>query len=131
VSPLHNDDGSGEGRAATKGDGMGKTLRSDEPRYRKSRQRLFDIKPGMTFNFLTTVKYIPGTGDIKQVWECRCVCGNIVYKPPSDLRSGRAVSCGCQRRRKKKVRMTPEKLRQLKKLATIPGRTDWEREHEY
>ncbi|MFA7175049.1 MAG: hypothetical protein WC340_16875, partial [Kiritimatiellia bacterium] len=127
----HNDDGSGEGRAATKGDGM-ETLRRDDPRERSSCRRLFDIKPGMTFNFLTTVEYLPGTKDRKQYWLCKCVCGKLVYATPTALRKDRAVSCGCcTRRRKKKVRMTPERRRQLQKLAAIPGPTPLEIEYGY
>ena len=88
-------------------------------------QRLFDIKPGMTFNYLTTIEYIPGGKGQRQKWLCRCVCGAIVKVEPSALRHNRAVSCGCrQRKRKKKV--TSETLRQMKRLAEIPGPTPTE-----
>lgn len=29
------------------------------------------------------------------LWECRCDCGNLVYKPTHQLNSGNARSCGC------------------------------------
>lgn len=35
------------------------------------------------------------------VWECKCVCGNIVMIPTSRIKNGRSKSCGCWRARKK------------------------------
>lgn len=29
------------------------------------------------------------------LWECRCDCGNLVYKPTNQLNAGTARSCGC------------------------------------
>ena len=89
-------------------------------------RRLFDIEPGMTFNCLTTLKYIPGHDGIKQSWLCRCVCGKLVNVEPTALRKDRAVSCGCQQRKPRPRRLTSEDLRQLKRLAEIPGPTPTE-----
>ncbi len=31
------------------------------------------------------------------IWECQCDCGNIVYVPTGNLKSGHTMSCGCNK----------------------------------
>lgn len=53
-----------------------------------NKDRIIDIS-GKQFGDLTPIKYIANG-----VWECRCICGNIVKKQISHLMDGRARSCG-------------------------------------
>lgn len=53
---------------------------------------------GDVFGYLTVLskagrKYSGKT--YRTLWNTRCVCGNITTKTTSDLRTGRAVTCGC------------------------------------
>ena len=35
------------------------------------------------------------------MWQCKCDCGNTIAVPSQSLRNGKAISCGCQKRRTK------------------------------
>ena len=35
-------------------------------------------------------------------WECKCICGNTVHVPTSQLLSGDSTSCGCKARKQLK-----------------------------
>lgn len=58
---------------------------------------------GMVFGRLTVIKqvedYIDGNGHHKARWECECGCEQHSHTFPtgSDLKSGKATSCGCLR----------------------------------
>lgn len=58
---------------------------------------------GRTFNRLTVIRqvddYIDSKGHRKARWECECRCSehNRTYTMGSDLKSGKAQSCGCLR----------------------------------
>lgn len=52
-------------------------------------------KPGDRWGYLTVIRYI---GRPKEKWECKCDCGNIVYKNLSALKGQKsAPSCGCRK----------------------------------
>ena len=54
---------------------------------------------GKQFGRLTVVG---NTGKTKkpggQIWECRCSCGNVVYKTTANLKKDNCKSCGCLRK---------------------------------
>lgn len=54
---------------------------------------------GKQFGRLTVVG---NTGKTKkpggQIWECRCSCGNVVYKTTANLKNDNCKSCGCLRK---------------------------------
>ena len=64
------------------------------------------IEPGMQFGLLTTIKPVGKTANGSINWLCRCQCDNTSTVPTSRLKSGRAKSCGCYRKRKKNHRWT-------------------------
>ena len=51
---------------------------------------------GKTFNHLQVIGITKK--DNRNLYKCKCVCGNEVLKRKRELVSGRAVSCGCRRR---------------------------------
>ena len=51
---------------------------------------------GQTYGRLTVLKRV-GTKYNSPLWECICVCGNIMFTVTSHLRSGNTFSCGCSR----------------------------------
>lgn len=61
-----------------------------------SKLRKEDIT-GQQFGRLTAIRpteeRLERRGDI--VWELQCECGNLVYKPINELKTGRVLSCGC------------------------------------
>ena len=76
---------------------------------------------GQRFGHLEVLRY-SHTQSAKAMWLCRCVCGVEKAVAGSLLRSGKTVSCGCQRgkkrvyddysmRRKELHQMNPEKSR--------------------
>ncbi|MGP3738010.1 HNH endonuclease signature motif containing protein (plasmid) [Streptomyces sp. GDS52] len=50
---------------------------------------------GETFGLLTVVKEVGHVASGGVAWLCRCQCGTEVVRAVTDLRSGRAKSCGC------------------------------------
>lgn len=64
--------------------------------------------PGDRFNMLVFIKAIHEKGYLK--WVCRCDCGKIHAMVPSNIRTGRAKSCGCWKRTKR----TPLVIRQVR-----------------
>ena len=50
---------------------------------------------------LTPVRKLEGYGG-RNVWECRCDCGNLCHVRMSNLKSGHTKSCGCLRKEKQK-----------------------------
>lgn len=52
-----------------------------------------DLK-GKEFGYLTVLSREQNNSSGRAVWKCQCKCGNIVNKYGTDLRAGRAVSCG-------------------------------------
>src|SRR6516165_2533471 len=59
------------------------------------RRNLTPIKPGMRFGRLTVIGRAKSTSPKNPQWECRCNCGGTSQPRVSDLRNGRAKSCGC------------------------------------
>lgn len=63
------------------------------------------------FNYLTVIRrateeeYPRKTGRHAK-WLCKCDCGNLRFVNSSDLKNGRAVSCGCKNKEKAKQLMT-------------------------
>lgn len=52
---------------------------------------------GNVYGYLTVLGIAhkkPGRGFI---WECKCVCGQLVQLPGDTLRTGKQTSCGCMR----------------------------------
>lgn len=62
---------------------------------------------GKKFNYLTPLRrateeeYPRGAGK-HAMWLCKCDCGQTRFVSSSDLKSGRAVSCGCKNKEKAK-----------------------------
>ena len=50
---------------------------------------------GKVFDRLTVVKEAGQTPDKEYLWECCCVCGNIITVRGNSLTSGNTKSCGC------------------------------------
>ena len=50
---------------------------------------------GMSFERLTVIKYVRTNKHRKAIWECECVCGNVVFISSNDLLRGHTKSCGC------------------------------------
>ena len=60
---------------------------------------------GKKFGRYTALKYVKRNN--RNVWMCRCDCGNIRFASGSDLRNGKTKSCGCYIRDwNKKVKKT-------------------------
>lgn len=63
--------------------------------------RLIDLT-GQQFGRLTVIRrvedYVSPRGYRKVRWLCRCSCGTEVVVQVGNLRSGRTLSCGCQKR---------------------------------
>jgi len=49
--------------------------------------------PGNTYGYLTIVKFITP----KNMWECTCICGKIVYRQGSALLKYKEPNCGCKK----------------------------------
>lgn len=64
------------------------------------RQRI-DIT-GQKFGRLTAINFLRMDPGYKQVWLCKCDCGNYKEVPMSQLRMGHTKSCGCIMAEKKK-----------------------------
>ena len=58
---------------------------------------------GKTFGRLEAIKVSGKNKHGKYMWECKCSCGNIIYKCASDLVSGNTKSCGCLQREKASI----------------------------
>lgn len=59
---------------------------------------------GQLFTRLTVSKDTLTRGNAGQViWECVCLCGNVVTAATSDLRSGNKKSCGCLGKERKQA----------------------------
>lgn len=54
---------------------------------------------GKTFGYLTAQSRLPSAANGSAKWACTCRCGNKVERDSYALTAGRAVSCGCVRRR--------------------------------
>lgn len=50
---------------------------------------------GQTFNHLTAIERIPGSGTQRVKYLCRCTCGNTKVAGGSKLKQGIPFSCGC------------------------------------
>ncbi len=55
------------------------------------------MENGEKYGRLTLVRKLEGYGG-RNVWECRCDCGNLCRVRMSSLKSGHTRSCGCLRR---------------------------------
>lgn len=56
------------------------------------------IKPGDVYNRLTVVKEAGRNKQGRQLWLCKCLCGNEIKITPHRLKTGLVKSCGCYRR---------------------------------
>lgn len=52
---------------------------------------------GQKFGMLEVIKEAGRSREGLIIWECKCDCGEIVYKKSTDLIRGRCKSCGCLR----------------------------------
>lgn len=52
---------------------------------------------GQTFGRLTVIKRSEKRKKGALLWECRCICGNIVHAKGTQLKNGYTQSCGCLR----------------------------------
>lgn len=74
--------------------------------------------------FLTVDSFAGRSGKGAALWLCRCVCGNVCFRTTSDLRNGRAISCGHRRGCRSQALFQQRKLeadrraRDMLKLAT-------------
>lgn len=66
---------------------------------------------GNEYGKLTVIKRAPNKGG-KTRWICKCSCGSGIKKDISAnaLRTGRTISCGCERRGKQPSSYTPPKI---------------------
>lgn len=60
--------------------------------------RIIDIT-GKKFGKLTAVNHVSGV-----YWRCKCDCGNWKVTRSDSLRSGQVYSCGCERKKQKKLK---------------------------
>ena len=62
---------------------------------------------GQKFGRLTVIERVENNKHGKARWKCECECGNDVFIPTGDLKSGRTQSCGCfNKERTKESRTT-------------------------
>lgn len=54
---------------------------------------------GRRFGKLTVMSYDHTDDHRERFWKCRCDCGNIIVTKGSRLIAGRALSCGCSRKK--------------------------------
>lgn len=52
---------------------------------------------GQRFGRLTVIDFLGTNSNCKQVYKCKCDCGNIVNVVGANLKSGNTKSCGCIR----------------------------------
>lgn len=57
----------------------------------------FDLS-GKQFGRLTVLRHIGSSPNRGLIWECRCLCGNVIQTTAKVLRSGESQSCGCLNR---------------------------------
>lgn len=62
---------------------------------------------GQRFGRLTAVKYLKSNRNGQAFWECRCDCGFLTVVNISCLKSGRTLSCGCLKLKKKQLKNPP------------------------
>lgn len=64
------------------------------------------------------------SGAIRELWKCRCDCGQEKEMPGAGLLSGKAQSCGCARRGKERLRkdLTGQRFSSLLVLGRAPTR---------
>jgi len=63
------------------------------------------IEKGTKFGRLTVIRQVTGVTPNKQ-YECVCECGSLSYSWDTNLRQGRAKSCGCLEKELKTARKT-------------------------
>lgn len=54
-----------------------------------------DYLVGYKTEWLEVLRFIPGTMQKRGRWECRCKCGNLVYRKPYEIYARKPISCGC------------------------------------
>lgn len=57
--------------------------------------RTFKDISGKTYNRLTAVKRVGVTKNGESIWECGCICGDVVNVLLGNLQKGNVKSCGC------------------------------------
>lgn len=55
------------------------------------------IQPNQKYGFLTVVAKTEKRKQGYVVWECRCECGNKVFKTSRELKRNLSISCGCRK----------------------------------
>lgn len=65
----------------------------------KTKNRIDEL--GNKYGKLKVVEYVGTMGNLHGVWKCQCDCGNIRYYKGYDLRKGKVVSCGCEKKTRK------------------------------
>ena len=74
---------------------------------RASSGKIVEDLTGETFGYLTVlgVHYEENNKNKKVLkWKCKCICGNICYVLPGNLKNHRTKSCGCYKKEKKSKR---------------------------
>lgn len=62
---------------------------------------------GQRFGKLQAIKFV-GVKNQKRKWQCLCDCGKLIEVATGSLRSGRALSCGCNRCQTHGMTKSPE-----------------------
>lgn len=61
---------------------------------------------GQKFAMLTVIERANNCGNRHAMWRCKCECGNEVVLVGTQIRTGRAISCGCDGRKRTKQSRT-------------------------
>lgn len=75
---------------------------------------------GFVFNWLTVKEQSNkrySNGDI--LWECQCICGNIILANKHQLTSGNTQSCGCKRKQTQQNKFIDLKGKQFGQLTVL------------
>jgi len=57
--------------------------------------KTFVNRIGHVYGLLTVINYAGNDGKCNSLWECKCVCGNVIITRASSIRRGKTTSCGC------------------------------------
>ncbi len=64
-----------------------------EPNRYLSKPGVFHDKTGLVYGRLTVIGREPNSKEV--VWNCSCICGNVVKVRAASLQGGLTTSCGC------------------------------------
>lgn len=61
------------------------------------------VQPGDRFGRLVVLQFAGYDDYRNRVWLCQCDCGKHIQVRATELPSGARTSCGCRRRKKRKI----------------------------